>query len=100
MDAVGILNYFGPPTLFLLVCMGVVGWIGSKQRRKFVQRSIKWFATWAVVGFFVASLLAVTAWIRNTDFVYNHASLVWPFCLTLGALNGHPLVSAGLHCPP
>jgi hypothetical protein len=30
----------------------------------------------------------------NTDFVYNHASLVWPFCLSLAALNGGSSISS------
>ncbi|MGA9571398.1 MAG: hypothetical protein WBS17_15025 [Candidatus Acidiferrales bacterium] len=32
----------------------------------------------------------------NTDLVYNHANLIWPFCLSLAALNGHPPVGVGL----
>jgi hypothetical protein len=40
--------------------------------------------------------LAITAWAMNTDFVYSHASLVWPFCLSLAALDGHPSVGIGL----
>jgi TetR/AcrR family transcriptional repressor of nem operon len=40
--------------------------------------------------------LAVTAWVMNTDFVYNNASIVWPFCLSLGALDGHPSLGSGL----
>jgi len=26
----------------------------------------------------------------STSYVYNHASIVWPFCLGLVALDGHP----------
>jgi hypothetical protein len=39
--------------------------------------------------FLIAASLAITAWTMNTDFVYNNASLVWPFYLGLGALDGH-----------
>jgi len=96
MDAIGFFEYFGIPTFFLLLCMSVVGWVGRKQKREFVHRRFRWITTWAVIGFFVALLLAVTAWIMNTNFVYNNASLVWPFCLTLGALDGHPPIGVGL----
>ena len=90
-DTIGFLNYFGIPTLFLMSCMSVVGWIAYKRRSRLIQRGVRWIAVWALAGFFVASLLAVAARMMNTDFVYNNASLVWPFCLTLDALGGHSL---------
>ena len=40
--------------------------------------------------------LAIAAWVMNTDFVYRHASMVWPFRLSLIVLDGHPSVGAGL----
>lgn len=49
-----------------------------------------------MIGFLIAASLAITAWMMNTDFVYNHASLVWPFCLGLGALGGRPSIGVGL----
>jgi hypothetical protein len=96
MDASAFIHYFGIPTLFLLLCMVTVGWVTRKQKRKFASRPLSWIATWAFVGFFVAGVLAITAWVMNTDFVYNNASLVWPFCLGLGALDGHPAILVGL----
>ena len=70
-----------------------VGWVGSKQKRRFVQRPVKWATGWGLLGCFIAILLAVVALVMNTDFVYNHASLVWPFCLSLAALNDRPSIS-------
>ena len=96
MDAIGFIHYFGIPTLFLLLCMGAVGWVSRKRKRKFAQRPMPWIARWASVGFFVAGVLAITTWVMNTDFVYKNASLVWPFCLGLVALNGHPSILVGL----
>ena len=92
MDATGFFYYFGVPSLFLMVCMAVAWWVSRKKKHK----PINWIATWGLIGFFVAVLLAITAWIMNTDFVYNNASLVWPFCLGLGALDGHPSIGVGL----
>lgn len=96
MNAIEFIRYFGIPTLFLLLCMSAVGWVSRKQKRKFPQRPMPWTVTWASVGFFVAGVLAITAWVMNTDFVVNNASLVWPFCLGLVALNGHPAILVGL----
>jgi len=48
------------------------------------------------LGCLVAMSLAVTAWGMNTDFVYSHASIVWPFALSLAALDSHPSVRVAL----
>jgi hypothetical protein len=90
------LIYFGPPTLFIMLCMTVVGWFSSITNRKFIQKLFKWVTRWGALGCFLAMFLAVTAWVMNTDFVYSHASIVWPFCLSLGALDGHPSLGVGL----
>jgi len=95
MDARGFFLYFGIPSLFLMTCMTVLGWVGRKRKWKLAQKRVSWIGSWAVIGFLIAALLAITAWIMNTDFVYNNASLVWPFCLGLGALDGHPSVGVG-----
>ena len=95
MTPIGFFYYFGMPSLFLLLCMGVVGWIRFRKHRIFVPLR-RWIVAWGLTGYFVASLLAITAWGMDTDFVYNNASLVWPFCLTLVALNGHPSMGVGL----
>jgi hypothetical protein len=76
--------------------MSAVGWIDSKRSKRFVQNPLKWVTGWTLFGCAVAILLAVTAGIMNTDFVYNHASLVWPFCLSLAALNDSPSLGLGL----
>ena len=88
--------YFGMPTLFIMLCMTALGWVSSVKERKFVQKQSKWVTGWAVSGCLLAILLAVIAWGMNTDFVYSHASLVWPFCLSLAALDGHPAIGFGL----
>jgi uncharacterized membrane protein len=96
MDAATFFTYFGIPTLFILLCMGFVGWIRSKLTKKdFAAKPLKWVGAWCLVGCVIAILLAIIAGIMNTDFVYNHASLVWPFCLSLGALDGHPSLGVG-----
>ena len=66
------------------------------KKWKFVQKLFKWVTGWGLSGCFLAILLAVTAWWMNTDFVYSHATLVWPFCLSLAALDGHPPIGVGL----
>jgi hypothetical protein len=88
--------YFGPPTLLIMLCMTAVGWFSSISNRKFVQKLSKWVTRWGAVGFCLAMFLAVTAWVMDTDFVYSHANIVWPFCLSLGALDGHPSLGFGL----
>ena len=70
--------------------------VSRKKKWKFPEKWINWIGAWSVVGFLIAASLAITAWMMNTDFIYNNASLVWPFCLTLGALDGHPSVGVGL----
>lgn len=96
MDAMGFFFYFGVPSLFLMACMTVAGWVGRKKEQKLGQKLANWTGSWAMIGFLTAASLAITAWIMNTDFVYSNASLVWPFCLGLGALDGHPSIGVGL----
>ncbi len=87
--------HFGAPTLFISLCMGVVAWISCKRQKEFPRR-LTWVTGWAFTGFSIAASLAIAAWMMNTDFVASHASLVWPFCLSLVALNGKPLIATGL----
>jgi hypothetical protein len=94
MSATSLLIYYRTPTLFILLCMGTVGWVSSKRDEGSVRKPFKWVTGWGPLGASVAILLALTAWSMNTDFVYNHASLIWPFCLSLAALNGRPPMSA------
>jgi heme A synthase len=94
MSATNLLSYYGTPTLFILLCMGTVGWVSSKRDDRSVRKPFKWVTGWGLVGAFVAILLALTASSMNTDFVYNHASLIWPFCLSLAALNDRPPMGA------
>ena len=61
----------------------------------FTEKLSRWVYTWSTFGCILAVVLAVTAWIMNTDFVYSHASIVWPFCLSLAALDGHPSIAVG-----
>jgi hypothetical protein len=96
MDATSFFQYFGIPSLFLMTCMTVLGWVSRKRNWKLGDQRAVWVGSWAVIGFFIAASLATTSWIMNTDFVYNNASLVWPFCLGLEALNGHPQTSVVL----
>jgi hypothetical protein len=96
VDTRAFFIYFGLPTVFLMLCMTAVGWVSSVTKRKFVQKLFKWATRWGALGCFVAMSLAVTSWVMNTDFVYSHASIVWPFCLSLVALDGHPSVRVGL----
>jgi hypothetical protein len=88
--------YFGLPTLFIMLCMTAVGWASSVTNRKFVQKLFKWVTAWGALGCFVAMSLASTAWVMDTDFVASHGSIVWPFCLSLSALDGHPSFPLGL----
>ena len=76
--------------------MTAVGWFSSISNRKFVQQLSKWVTGWGALGFCLAMSLAVTAWVMNTDSVYNHASIVWPFCLSVEVLDGHPSLGFGL----
>jgi hypothetical protein len=91
-----LIYYFGTPTLFLLLCISAVGWVSHKRKRKSVQRPLPWIATWASVGFCIASILAIAAWFMNTNFIRNNAGLLWPFSLGLVALDGHPSILVGL----
>jgi hypothetical protein len=96
MDMRPIFTYFGLPTLFIMLCMTVVAWLRYVGDKKSIYKLYKWVTAWAVLGCFLAISLAAAAWIMNTDFVYNHANLIWPFCLSLAALNGRPPVGVGL----
>lgn len=87
---------YGIPTLFLLLCMSAVGWVSRKVKRKLVQRPLAWIASWTSVGFLIASILAISAWVMNTNIVQNNAGLLWPFNLGLVALDGHPSILVGL----
>jgi len=89
MNATAFFFYFGVPTLFLLFCMSLVRWLVCKRRDP--QRDLlRWVAAWGLAGFLIAILLAIIASIMNNDFVYSHASLLWPFCLSLGVLDNKP----------
>jgi hypothetical protein len=94
MGTTNLFVYFGIPTLFILLCMVAVGWITSKVKKRLVQKPLRWATAWGVLGCLIAISLAVAALVMNTDFVYNHASLVWPFCFSLAALNDKPSISA------
>ena len=96
MDTRAFFGYLGLPTLFIMLCMTTVGWISFIANRKFVRRLFKWVTGWGALGCFLAISLAIAAWVMNTDFVYRHASMVWPFRLSLIVLDGHPSVGAGL----
>jgi hypothetical protein len=96
MDTRGFFIYFGLPTLFIMLCMTAAVRVSSITNEKLVQKLFKWVAGWGALGCFLAMFLAVTAWVMNTDFVYSHASIVWPFCLSLVALDGHPSLGVGL----
>lgn len=96
MDTRAFFIYFGLPTLFIMLCMTAVGWVCSIYKQQFVQKPFKWVTGWGALGCFLAISLAVTAWVMNTDFVYSRASIIWPFCLSLAALDGHPSVGVGL----
>ena len=96
MDTRALFIYFGLPTLFIMLCMTAVGWVSSITHMKILQKLFRWAGGWGALGCFLAISLAVTAWVMNTDFIYNRASIVWPFCLSLAALNGHPSVEVGL----
>ncbi len=88
--------YLELPTLFIMLCMIAVGWVSFIANRKFVRRLFKWVTGWGTVGCFLAISLAIAAWVMNTDFVYRHARMVWPFRISLIVLDGHPSIGAGL----
>jgi hypothetical protein len=94
MSASNLFLQFGIPTLFLLLCVIAVGWVSSKRNKKIVQNPVRWATVWGLFGCLIAVSLAVAALVMNTDFVYNHANLVWPFCLSLAALNDKPTMNA------
>ncbi len=96
MDIRPFFTYFGVPTLFIMLCMTVVAWLSSVGDKKSIRKLYIWVTAWAVLGCFLAISLTAAAWLMNTDLVYNHANLIWPFCLSLAALNGHPPVGVGL----
>ncbi|HWX54940.1 MAG TPA: hypothetical protein VN176_10165 [Verrucomicrobiae bacterium] len=96
MRIISLLVYFAVPTLFIMLCMAAVGWVSLKTNRKFFLKPFQWVLGWGALGCFLAISLAVTALIMNTDYVYNHASLVWPFCLSLAALDGDPSIGTSL----
>jgi hypothetical protein len=87
---------YGIPTLFLLLCMSVAGWVSRKHKGKLAHQPLAWITTWTSVGFLVAGILAITAWVMNNNIVKNNAGLLWPFSLGLVALDGHPSILAGL----
>ena len=86
------LSYFWPQILLILFCIAGVRLAGLKQRQLgwIARSSRRWLGTWSLIGFAIAAILGVVAWIMNTDYVYGHAEWVWPFCLGLGALQGKP----------
>lgn len=95
MNTTTALIYFGLPSLFIMLFMILAGWACSAKSLKFVRKLSSWAIVWGSVGCIVAIVLAITAWAMNTDFIYSHASIVWPFCLSLAALDGHPSVGVG-----
>ena len=90
------LAYFAPPILFILLCMALLRWAGACRSvlSWMVRSSGRWIVTWSMIGFAVASSLGVVAWVMDTDDVMSKSSLVWPFCITLMALDGHPSTGA------
>jgi hypothetical protein len=88
--------YLGLPSLFIMLCMTAVGCLGFIANSAFVRKLFKWVTGWGALGCFLAISLALAAWVMNTDFVYSHASMVWPFRLSLIVLDGHPSVGIGL----
>jgi hypothetical protein len=96
MDTKAFFVYLGVPTLFIMLCMTAVGWVSFIANRKFVRKLFKWITGWGALGCFLAIFLAIAAWVMNTDFVYRHASMVWPFRISLIVLDGRPSVGAGL----
>jgi hypothetical protein len=96
MDTTPFFVCLGLPTLFIMLCMVAVGWISFIAKGKFVRKLFKWVTGWGALGYFLAISLAIAAWVMNTDFVYRHARMVWPFRLSLIVLDGHPSVGMGL----
>jgi hypothetical protein len=96
MDTRAFFVYLGVPTLFIMLCMTAVGWVSFIANRKFARKLFKWVTGWGALGYFLAFSLAIAAWVMNTDFVYRHASMVWPFRLSLIVLDSRPSVGAGL----
>jgi hypothetical protein len=96
MDTRAFFVYLGVPTLFIMLCMTAVGCVSFTANRKFVRKLFKWVTGWGALGYLLAISLAIAAWVMNTDFVYRHASMVWPFRLSLIVLDGRPSVGAGL----
>lgn len=92
MDDSRFTHHFGIPTLFLLLCMGAVGWVGRNQKKKFVQRPLPWVATWASIGFSVAGIVATIAWMIGANLPYNNFDLLWPFSFGLAGLDNHPSI--------
>jgi len=78
-----------------MTCMTVLGWVSRKRKWRLAQNRLHWIGSWAVIGFLIATSLAIAASAMNTDFIYNNANLVWPSCLGLGALDGHPSIAVG-----
>jgi hypothetical protein len=96
MDTRAFFAYLGLPSLFIMLCMIAVGCVGLYANRKFMRKLFKWITAWGTLGCFLAISLAIAAWVMNTDFVYSHASMVWPFRLLLIVLDSHPSLGAGL----
>jgi hypothetical protein len=96
MDIRAFFAYLGLPSLFIMLCMTAVGSLSFMANRAFVRKLFKWVTGWGALGCFLAISLALAAWVMNTDFVYSHASIVWPFRLSLIVLDGHPSVAIGL----
>jgi len=86
------LLYFWRQIVLILFFVAFVRLAGLKQRQLawIARTSRRWLCTWSFVGFAIAATLGVVAWIMNTDYVYEHAEWVWPFCLGLEALQGKP----------
>jgi hypothetical protein len=79
-----------------MLCMIVIGWVSFAAYGKFVRKLFKRVTGWGALGCFLAISLAIAAWMMNTDFVCRHASIVWPFRLSLIVLDGHPSIGVGL----
>src|SRR5579885_1995935 len=86
------LSNFGPPLVLILAAITTVRlfvlWASGRTRLAVSPR--RWLIGWGAVGFAVSAVLGLIAWRMDNDFVVSHFYWIWPFCLGLAALNGHP----------
>ena len=64
----GLLYYLGPRIIFILSCMVVLCLAGMKSKRlQWITRSAgRWLGWWSLIGFAVAFVLGIVAWIMTT----------------------------------